>query len=141
VSPTGASSPRPLAERLLLRAPATAQVLGDAAGAAALGPLPDGVSAAAPGSPAAWVALFVRSQADLVSHWPAARAAVAPGGLLWVAYPKKSGPIRTDIHRDAGWGPALADDWHPVTQIAVDDTWSALRFRPRSEIKQMTRRF
>lgn len=133
--------PRPLAARLHLKAPATACLLGDASDTAAFGPLPAGVVPAAPGVPAGWVLLFVRSQAALAAAWPDARAAVTPGGLLWVAYPKKSGPVHTDIHRDAGWGPALADGWHPVSQVAIDATWSALRFRPRADIKHMTRRF
>jgi hypothetical protein len=28
-----------------------------------------------------------------------------------------------------------------VTQIALNDTWSVLRIRPRAEIKQFTRKF
>lgn len=62
------------------------------------------------------------------------------GGRLWFAYPKKTGAIRTDISRDHGWGPMAEAGLLPVTQVAIDDTWSALRFRYRDEIAKLTRR-
>jgi hypothetical protein len=63
------------------------------------------------------------------------------GGWLWFAYPKKTGALKTDISRDHGWDALLAQDFLPVTQVALDDTWSALRFRLRGEIKTLTRKF
>jgi hypothetical protein len=49
---------------------------------------------------------------------------------LWVAYPKGN---RADVNRDSLW-PILADrGFRPITQISIDDTWSALRFRPLLE--------
>ena len=45
---------------------------------------------------------------------------------LWVAYPKANG---ADINRDSMW-PILAEyEMRPISQIAVDDNWSAIRFR------------
>jgi hypothetical protein len=88
-----------------------------------------------------WGLLFARDVAALQVGWPRLRAAVKPGGLTWVAYPKRSGPIRTDLSRDVGWAVVAAEDWHAVAQRALDATWSALRFRPRAEIKKMVRRF
>jgi len=61
------------------------------------------------------------------------------GAALWFAYPKKSGSIRTDISRDHGWEPLAMRDMLPVTQVAIDADWSALRFRRRDEIKTLTR--
>ncbi|MDX2136668.1 MAG: hypothetical protein SF123_01115 [Chloroflexota bacterium] len=87
------------------------------------------------------VHVFAFKKADLDTLSAAAIAAVKPGGILWIMYPKKSGAIKTDITRDIGWETIHAADWHGVTQILLDDTWSALRFRPRSEIKVMTRKF
>jgi hypothetical protein len=47
--------------------------------------------------------------------------------VLWVAYPKGN---RTDINRDSLW-PILGElGLRPVTQVAIDQVWSALRFRP-----------
>ena len=47
---------------------------------------------------------------------------------------------RTDLTRDRGWEPMAAHDLLAVTQVAVDETWSALRFRRRREIPVLTRR-
>lgn len=70
-------------------------------------------------------------------------AAVLPyyhrGGRLWFAYPKKTGSIRSDVSRDAGWGPMAEAGLLAVTQVAIDGTWSALRFRLRDEIPRLTR--
>jgi len=46
---------------------------------------------------------------------------------FWVAYPKGG---RADINRDTLW-PILAEHaFRPIGQVALDETWSALRFRP-----------
>lgn len=42
--------------------------------------------------------------------------------------------VKTDITRDRGWDAVYAAGWRPVAQIALDDTWSALRFRPRTDV-------
>jgi hypothetical protein len=81
-----------------------------------------------------FVVAFVKSQSDVDALAPQALAAVKAGGGLWFAYPKKSSGIKTDIHRDAGWDAVQAAGWDGVRQIAIDDTWSALRFRPTHEI-------
>jgi hypothetical protein len=62
------------------------------------------------------------------------------GGAFWVAHPKKSGSIRSDLSRDAGWDRLTREGMIPVTQIALDDDWSALRFRYRDEVKLITRK-
>ncbi len=85
--------------------------------------------------------LFVRSAAEIEAGAPEADALYADGGRLWFAYPKKTGALRTDISRDHGWGPLLERDLLPVTQVAIDETWSALRFRRRREIAKLTRKF
>lgn len=67
-------------------------------------------------------------------------ASYRPGGHLWLAYPKKSDAIRSDLTRDHGWEPIDALGLLAVTQIAIDENWSALRFRHRGEIKVLKRR-
>lgn len=62
------------------------------------------------------------------------------GGSFWVAHPKKSGSIRSDLSRDAGWDCLTQAGLIPVTQIALDDDWSALRFRYRDEVPKITRK-
>jgi len=106
-----------------------------------LGDVPEGVEIVTNGGGTFdLVQLFVYSRADVEQKALVAIKAVKPGGLLWFAYPKKSGKIKTDISRDSGWNTVVEAGWEGVTQIAIDDTWSALRFRPLSEIKVMTRK-
>jgi hypothetical protein len=62
------------------------------------------------------------------------------GGRLWFAYPKKTGPVRSDLDRDHGWEPLTQAGLLPVTQVALDHIWSALRFRLREEIPTLTRK-
>jgi hypothetical protein len=64
----------------------------------------------------------------------------APGRKLWFAYPKKSGAYASDISRDQGWDALAVAGFLGVTQIAIDEDWSALRFRPRGEIAKLTRK-
>jgi len=54
--------------------------------------------------------------------------------LLWIAYPKQSSGIKTDVNRDILWQLSLQTGLRPVTQIAIDETWSALRFRPAERV-------
>ncbi|MGA2837749.1 MAG: hypothetical protein ABSF84_14235 [Acidimicrobiales bacterium] len=49
--------------------------------------------------------------------------------LTWVAYPK-SGQLGTDLNRDSLAAILTAGGARPVRQVAIDDVWSALRFRP-----------
>jgi hypothetical protein len=81
------------------------------------------------------VYLFVNSIADVQQLAPQAIKALKYDGLLWIAYPKRSSSIKTDINCDNGWETLDAAGFRPVTQISIDDTWSALRFRPKAEVK------
>jgi hypothetical protein len=55
---------------------------------------------------------------------------LARPGVFWVAYPKGN---RTDLNRDSLW-PILGEyGMRPISQVAVDEVWSALRFRPLKE--------
>ncbi len=77
----------------------------------------------------------MRSKADIDNFGARAIATLKTGGLLWFTYPKKSSKVQTDITRDVGWNSLSAAGLRPVTQIAVDDIWSALRFRPEADVK------
>lgn len=62
--------------------------------------------------------------------------------LLWFCYPKKSSALRSaGLSRDHGWDFLLQKDFLPVRIISVDENWSALRFRHRSLISKITRKF
>ena len=80
------------------------------------------------------VHLFIRNKAEVERDVPMAIKLVKPGGLFWVSYPKQSSKVPTDLNRDVLWDIFPDKDWRPVTQISIDEIWSALRFRPKSEV-------
>ena len=93
-----------------------------------VGGLPEGATVVER-KPADVVHAFARTAAELAANGQAAIAAVKPGGLVWISYPKGGkSELKRDMLRDAIPG------WQTVTQIAVDELWSALRFRPDSEV-------
>jgi hypothetical protein len=87
----------------------------------------------APGATDA-VLLFVTRRADVIPRAEAAIALLRPGGLLWVAYPKGGSSAPTDLNRDKLWEAMQPSGWRPVRQVAIDATWSGLRFRPADEV-------
>jgi hypothetical protein len=103
-----------------------------------LGDLPDAVDVVhAPEGTFDFVHLFVKNVAELDSLGPTAIEAVKNDGLLWVSYPKRSSKVETDITRDVGWDLMAQAGLRPVTQISIDDVWSALRFRPIDRVGRL----
>lgn len=71
----------------------------------------------------------------------AALAQAAEGdAILWFAYPKgRSKNYRCEFNRDSGWTVLGDAGFEAVRQVAIDDDWSALRFRRVEHIQTMTR--
>jgi len=59
----------------------------------------------------------------------------APGAVVWITYPKKTSGVESDLSREEVWAAMESTGWRPVSQIAIDDVWSALRFRPNQDVK------
>ena len=85
--------------------------------------------------------IFVAHQAAMTEAAELAARLYARGQHLWIAYPKLSGKLKSDLSRDRGWEPIAAQDLHGVMQVSLSEDWSALRFRYRDEIKEFTRKF
>ncbi|MFA0962551.1 hypothetical protein AB9P05_12170 [Roseivirga sp. BDSF3-8] len=83
-----------------------------------------------------FVLLFVHNKAELNKLFPQVATALDDEAVFWIAYPKKSSPLASDINRDTGWEPVHAAGYGPVSQVAIDHTWSALRFRPENNINR-----
>ena len=81
-----------------------------------------------------FVHLFASNRADLDRYVDVALEAVKYDGLLWVSYPKGSSKVETDINRDSIWELLKEKRIRPVSQVSVDSTWSALRFRPEEMV-------
>ena len=126
------STSSPTAKKLQIRPGATVALVNAPTGIAEqLSPLPDGaVWVAGEGVRADVVLLFAWNSTDLDKLTAQAFRQLAPEGILWVAYPKGTAKVATDLTRDRGWTPLQAAGYEAVAQVAVDAPWSALRFRP-----------
>jgi hypothetical protein len=81
------------------------------------------------------VQLFVRDKSELSKLGQSALTSLAENGLLWICYPKKTGSIKTDLTRDYGWDAITSAGFEVVSLVAIDDTWSALRFKSTTKTK------
>jgi hypothetical protein len=90
-----------------------------------------GVVAAAAAADADAVVAFVIRQEDLGSAEQAVAAARADR-LAWIGYPK-GGQLGTDLNRDRLVAALAVQGVQPVRQVSIDQTWSALRFRPANQ--------
>ena len=103
---------------------------------ATLGPLPMG--AARVGrvrAPLDVVVAFHTARSKLVKDWPALTRAAAPNGAVWVAWPKRSSGVPTDITEDTLRLDLLPSGWVDTKVCAIDETWSGLRFNLRKELR------
>jgi hypothetical protein len=73
-----------------------------------------------------FIQLFAAQRAELVATGPRLRAALKPGGVLWLSYPKGK-VLPTDLNRDVVRLAADEVGLEVVSQVAIDDVWSALR--------------
>lgn len=83
--------------------------------------------------------VFARTPDEALAGLAAAVAALRAGGVLWVMWPKKDSGVASDLTRDSLAALALTQGWGPVSNVAVDATWSALRLRPEADVKRAGR--
>lgn len=109
--------------------------------AKALEPLPEGVRLRTQARATQDVLLFFATRAsELDRRFDALARAVAPGGELWIAWPKRTANVATDLReglvREIGATHGLID----TKACAVDDTWSGMRFvsRARHDARRAT---
>jgi len=76
-----------------------------------------------------WVLLFVRNLAELQKNIASVLALIDSETIFWIAYPKASGKVKTDLSRDAGWDDIFQKGYRTVSLISLDDDYSVMRFR------------
>ena len=79
------------------------------------------------------IILFTTRRADLARRFASLAARLEPTGGLWVAWPKKSANVATDLAFEDVQRVGLAAGLVDNKSCAVDDTWQALRFVIRRE--------
>ena len=94
-----------------------------------LGDLPPGVGVRRRlgGRPFDVIVAFPRRRSDLERLLPALAAALDPAGGLWIAWPKRSSGVQTDVTEDTVRSVALAAGLVDNKVCAIDETWSGLR--------------
>ena len=78
--------------------------------------------------PAQLVMLFCGSANELAGQFEHAKAAIAPGGTLWLCWPKKSSGVDSDLGQAEVRRHAMDRGLVDFKVAAIDQTWSGLRF-------------
>lgn len=134
---TAGYSGTPLARKLGLRAGMRAAWPGAPEGFGAL--LGDLAGVRVLARPAAagmdLVVLFVTARAELERRVGRLRDAIAPDGMLWVAWPKRASGVPTDVTEDIVREVALPTGLVDVKVCAIDATWSGLKLVVRRELR------
>lgn len=101
-----------------------------------LGPLPEGttVSYEAKGS-FDGVQLFVKNSLELIESLKVVMPILQPESVFWVIYPKKSSGIKSDLEMMSSWDELGKYGYGGVAAAAVNETWTALRFKPKEQTK------
>jgi hypothetical protein len=83
---------------------------------------------------------FVTTQQQINALAPAIAQKAAGDAIVWFAYPKgTSKKHKSQIDRDNGWNMLRHEGFEPIRMVAIDEDWSAKRFRRSAFIKKMTR--
>jgi hypothetical protein len=95
-----------------------------------------------PRFPYDFMMIFVKSKAEVDNYSQMALHNLMCDGVLWFCYPKKtSRNYNSDIDRDHGWKALNDADFHGIRLVAIDNDWSALRFRNSKFIKSTSEKF
>ena len=95
-----------------------------------------------PRYPYDFMIIFVRKVSEVRKITPVALHNLTADGILWFCYPKKTSKKHTsNIDRDHGWKTLNDLEFYGIRMVAIDDDWSALRFRNIKYIKATSDRF
>ncbi|HEY8510863.1 MAG TPA: hypothetical protein VIL31_02820 [Cyclobacteriaceae bacterium] len=84
--------------------------------------------------------IFVKSKPEIDAAFRSIKEKIKGDAVLWFAYPKgTSKKYKVDISRDKGWDTLGDGGFEVVRAVAIDDDWSAMRFRKAAFIAKMTR--
>ncbi|MEB2784974.1 hypothetical protein [Algoriphagus persicinus] len=85
---------------------------------------------------------FVQTEEEVKKYFFEMQNLAPEDQQIWLAYPKgTSKRYKAQINRDSGWKFLGEFDYEGVRQIAINEDWSALRFRKTKYVKVMKRKF
>jgi len=118
-------SDKPILQKLLLKPGQRAAVLNAPASYESVAQQIPGVHKQLDGT-FDFIHVFATQRDELLREGPKWRAALSADGLLWVSYPKGKS-IKTDLNRDVARLVLQEIGLETVSQVAIDEVWSALR--------------
>ena len=130
------ASVTPLARKLGIEGDIVFTVVGAPAGfTELLGDIGDAVWQRSLLAPLDAVVGFFTLRSKLLASWPKLTEPLTPEGGMWVVWPKAGSGVRTDID-EPGLKKQLGKlGWVDDKVCGVDDTWTALRFVLRTELR------
>lgn len=75
--------------------------------------------------------LFADNKAALEKIYNELLQKLNDNAVVWIAYPKKSSGITTDLVRDDGWDIVFKSDYHFVSSVSINDTWTGMRIKKK----------
>lgn len=124
----------PLPRKLGIRAGDTVVALDAPAGfEETLGELPEDVRLARDRRPAQMVIAFATSSHEMSLLFEEGMGLIPADGAIWVAWPKRSSRVETDLTEDVMRELFLPTGMVDTKVCAIDETWSGLRFVVRKE--------
>jgi uncharacterized protein YdeI (YjbR/CyaY-like superfamily) len=85
--------------------------------------------------------VFALSQQQLNNILKEVFPAITPETKLWIAYPKTTSKIVSDLNRESSWEVLTKNDYESVRQVTLDHVWSAIRFQKTDQIPNKDRSF
>ncbi len=122
-------SGKPLVAKLGIKPDARIAILHAPSGyERTLGRLPPVRRSAGTAGPLDFIQFFTSEKQQLERRFAALVRALAPAGMLWISWPKRSSGVATDLTEDVIRAIGLAHGLVDVKVAAVDDVWSGLKF-------------
>lgn len=85
--------------------------------------------------------IFAINQLQLNNILKEIFSALHPSCKLWIAYPKPTSKIVSDLNRDASWEILSDNDFEAIRQVTLDHVWTAMRFTKLDQIPNKERSF
>ena len=80
-----------------------------------------------------FVQVFATRLSDINKFAKNLRKYAAPNALVWITYPKQTSKLKGELSRDVIREAMNGPGWRAVSIVAIDEIWSALRFRPAGQ--------
>jgi len=85
--------------------------------------------------------IFAINQFQLNNILKEVFSALHPECKLWIAYPKTTSKIVSDLNRDASWEVLSDNEYEAIRQVTLDHVWTAMRFKKYDQLPNKDRSF